>query len=56
MKIALCHLLLKYDWQFVPGKKPGRSFEIEANVLFNPSAELQIRRRKEEVDLSEMGS
>ncbi|KAK4493820.1 hypothetical protein PRZ48_015005 [Zasmidium cellare] len=56
MKIALCHLLLKYDWRFVPGKRPEQPFEIESNVLFNPSAELQVRRRKEEVDLSAMGS
>lgn len=56
MKIALCHLLLKYDWRFVPGQKPSPPFEIEANVLFNPSAELQVRRRKEEVDLSIVAS
>ena len=51
MKIALCHLLLKYDFRLVPGQSIKPSFEIESNVLFHPQAEWQFKRRQEEINV-----
>lgn len=52
MKIALCHLLLKYDWRLVPGEEIKQSMVFEGNYLFHPQTELQIKRRQEDIDLS----
>lgn len=53
VKIALAHLLLKYEWKLPEGSnfKPmpyGMSF------LPDPTATLLIRRRKEELDLESL--
>ncbi|KAI2479959.1 cytochrome P450 monooxygenase [Pyrenophora tritici-repentis] len=51
MKIALCHLLLKYDWEL------GEGTDLEARLLFsetealNKANKLRFRRRKEELGL-----
>ncbi|KAL6406725.1 p450 monooxygenase [Ilyonectria robusta] len=50
-KVALCHLLMKYDFKLAPGEKPkvsqfGFTFEADAAV------KVLIRRRKEEIELS----
>ncbi|KAI2463503.1 cytochrome P450 [Annulohypoxylon bovei var. microspora] len=51
VKVALCHLLLKYDWRFVPGvgRPAPRCFEGGNGV--DQAAEIQVRRRKTEIDL-----
>ncbi|KAI8627734.1 cytochrome P450 [Xylariaceae sp. FL1651] len=51
VKIALCHMLLKYDWRFVPGKgRPvSSSFELEDSI--STTGEMQYRRREAEIDL-----
>lgn len=51
MKIVLCHLLLKYEWRFVPGegRPPTQTFEAVNTV--NKDAKVQIRRRTPEIDL-----
>lgn len=51
VKIAMCHLILKYDWKLEGASRPppiahGMSYNT------NPTAKLLIRRRKEELDLS----
>lgn len=51
VKIALCHLLLKYDWKLPDSPVPqpvahGMAFSM------NPAAKLLIRRRTEELDFS----
>lgn len=51
VKIALCHLLLKYDWKLPDSPLPqpvahGMAFSM------NPAAKLLIRRRTEELDFS----
>lgn len=51
VKIAMCHLILKYDWKLPEGPRPvpvthGMSY------LTNPNTQLLFRRRKEELDLS----
>lgn len=52
MKIALCHLLLKYDWKLCDGETT-RPLNLQADqgYLTNPVAKIQMRRRKEEIDL-----
>ncbi|KAI1339931.1 cytochrome P450 [Xylariaceae sp. FL0016] len=54
VKIALCHLLLKYDWRFVPGRgRPApRTFEAVNGV--RDDAEIQCRRRRPEIDLDSL--
>ncbi|KAL7624096.1 hypothetical protein AAE478_005653 [Parahypoxylon ruwenzoriense] len=51
VKIALCHLLLKYEWRFVPdeGRPAARIFEAVNGV--DPKSKVQIRRRVAEFDL-----
>ncbi|KAI9155751.1 Cytochrome P467 monooxygenase [Paramyrothecium foliicola] len=55
VKIALCHLLLKYDWKLPDGPKPQ---PISSGMSFNtnPNAKLLIRRRKEEIDFNGLQS
>ncbi|GAP90671.1 putative trichothecene C-8 hydroxylase [Rosellinia necatrix] len=53
LKVLLCHLLLKYDISMVDGyvPKPAVSgFHVNAD----PGAQLCIRRRQEEIDLSDV--
>ena len=50
MKIALSHLLLKYDWELPEdGESPFWSFET--NTMAKPKCKVNMRRRKEEIDL-----
>jgi cytochrome P450 len=46
VKIVLCHMLLKYDWQFVPGKgRPiSSSFELEDSI--NTTGEIQYKEER----------
>ncbi|KAK1546156.1 cytochrome P450 [Colletotrichum paranaense] len=53
VKIALAHLLLKYDWKFPDGFKP-QTVPHGMVLLPDPSATLLIRRRKEELDLDSL--
>ncbi|PVH92420.1 cytochrome P450 monooxygenase-like protein [Periconia macrospinosa] len=53
IKLALCHLLLKYDWRLAPGTttEPLISGQF---MTVNPKSKLQYRRRKEEIDLESL--
>lgn len=50
IKVALCHLLLKYDWALVEGDEP-QIFKFESNNSMSPSSKVSLRRRKEEIDM-----
>ena len=50
IKVALCHLLLKYDFDFVDGKVP-EPIRFENSKSIDSKAEIKLRRRKEEIDL-----
>lgn len=53
VKIALCHLLLKYDWKLPPSHDP----KIVAAGMFlglEPHGRLSVRRRVEEIDLDSL--
>jgi cytochrome P450 len=51
IKTTLCHMLLKYEWRFPEGQSRPGSFQWETELLTNPKATLQIRRREEEMIL-----
>ncbi|KAI6484402.1 hypothetical protein MCOR14_007038 [Pyricularia oryzae] len=53
IKLALCHLLLKYDWK-LPEKAPPKPLIIGIDPLVDPEARLLFRRRKEEIDLDSL--
>jgi cytochrome P450 len=50
IKVALCHLLLKYDFDFVDGKVP-EPMRFENGNSVDSKAEISLRRRKEEMCL-----
>ncbi|KAH8768417.1 cytochrome P450 [Diaporthe sp. PMI_573] len=50
IKIALCHLLLKYEWKLPEGHDPS-ILSIGMSLVPEPSGKLLVRRRKEEIDL-----
>ncbi|KAJ4258884.1 hypothetical protein NW762_007971 [Fusarium torreyae] len=52
MKIALCHLLVKYDWKLCEGQSERpRNLQVDQGFLTDPSAKVMVRRRKEEIEL-----
>ncbi|OHW96070.1 cytochrome p450 [Colletotrichum incanum] len=53
VKIALAHLLLKYDWKLPAGFNP-QPMPYGMTFLPDPNATLLIRRRKEELDLDSL--
>jgi len=50
IKIALIHLLLKYDWKGI-GSRDQDFMRFEASVISSSTVKVSIRRRKEEVDI-----
>ncbi|KAK1991995.1 ent-kaurene oxidase [Colletotrichum falcatum] len=53
IKIALCHLILKYDWKIAEGSSPD-FLTIGFSLVVNPEAKVSFRRRKEEFDLDSL--
>ncbi|KAK6216113.1 Metallothionein expression activator [Pestalotiopsis sp. IQ-011] len=51
VKIALAHMLLKYDWRFVPGETRPAKMSFESSIGVSTSGKIQFRRRKEEINL-----
>lgn len=49
LKIALAHILMKYDWMFAPGHD-SRNIEIAQDIIPNPTAELMFRERQTGVE------
>ncbi|KAI3558777.1 ent-kaurene oxidase [Colletotrichum abscissum] len=54
VKVALCHLLLKYDWKLAPGS-PSEPVITGASMNVNPKAVVMVRRRVEEFDIDNLG-
>lgn len=50
VKLALCHLLLKYDWKPAPGTTTEPA-HFGTNPMVDPKAKLQYKRRTPEIDL-----
>ncbi|OTB03468.1 hypothetical protein M426DRAFT_321828 [Hypoxylon sp. CI-4A] len=54
LKILLCHLLLKYDWRFVPGEGRPKAGSFEGNNGVADDSKIQARRRRPEIDLDNL--
>ncbi|KAL1614587.1 hypothetical protein SLS54_009652 [Diplodia seriata] len=50
-KIALSHLLLKYDWKVADRSPDPKPFEFGLTLVANPKAVVSIRARKAEMEL-----
>ncbi|KIW16986.1 hypothetical protein PV08_04177 [Exophiala spinifera] len=50
IKIVLCHLLVKYDFRLAKGS-PTDSMAFGFSIVTPPTARIEVRRRKEEIDL-----
>ena len=50
-KIALSHLLLKYDWKIARVSAGTKPMEIGLVLAADPKAKISIRRRKAEIEL-----
>ncbi|QBZ61960.1 hypothetical protein PoMZ_10833 [Pyricularia oryzae] len=53
VKLALCHLLLKYDWKLPEGGS-AQPIMYGLDPMVNPGATVMFRRRKEELDLDSL--
>ena len=51
LKIALCHLLMKYEWRFIPGENRRPPLTLEATNCLQRNVKVQIRERQPEIDL-----
>ena len=51
IKLALCHLLMKYDWKLAPDSSL-KPMIAGANQNVDPAVRVMLKRRKEEIDLS----
>ncbi|TLS21078.1 uncharacterized protein PpBr36_10642, partial [Pyricularia pennisetigena] len=54
LKIALAHILLKYDWKLAPGSENIGPAAHGINFNLNPDIKLLVRRRKEELELDSL--
>lgn len=46
----LCHLLMKYEWQFKDNKKPEKTLAFSESTL-DPNAEIMYKSRVPEINL-----
>ncbi|KAI1843278.1 hypothetical protein JX266_010452, partial [Neoarthrinium moseri] len=51
LKIALAHMLLKYDWKLDESDTMPKFFDEEAAHMTNPKLKLKLRRRTEEIHI-----
>lgn len=54
IKIALCHLLLKYDWKLPEDSPELKPLIVGMGILPDPRARLLVRRRTPEIDLESL--
>ncbi|KAL9947740.1 hypothetical protein D7B24_002461 [Verticillium nonalfalfae] len=51
LKVALCFLLLRYDWQQDCDSDTAPTFQHGSEIMANPDFKISFRRRQEEVDI-----
>lgn len=51
IKVALCHILLKYDIKLPGGQCRPEPLEWETAYMLNPEVQVMMRRRQEEIPL-----
>ncbi|KAI0536033.1 cytochrome P450 [Xylaria digitata] len=54
IKIILCHMLMKYDWRFVPDQPEPEPRIFESMIAVRPDTQIQARRRKVEIDIDNL--
>lgn len=54
LKIALCHLLLKYDCELAPGASLVTLHLVGDLTNLDPRSKLRFTRRKEEIDIEHL--
>jgi cytochrome P450 len=54
LKLALCHLLLKYDWELSHGASVESVVFGGCSLGLNPMNKLKFRRREAELDLNSL--
>lgn len=54
IKIAMCFLLLKYEWEFCPEVGHVKPLRFEGVNSVDPKTVLRFRRRKEEICLESL--
>jgi len=54
IKIILCHILLKYDWRLVKDAPPPKVHVHGWMLVSDSTTHLEIRRRKEEIDIDNL--
>lgn len=55
-KIALCYLLLRYDWRLEDEAKRPKNLDMGLESVGDPWVKIQYRRRHEEVDLNNLAT
>lgn len=53
IKIALCHIILNYEWRLPDGFKP-QPLNIGMTYLADPNTRMLIRPRKAEIDMASL--
>lgn len=51
IKIALCHMLLKYEWKMSPSTTAPKIFANGIMLDSDPTVKIMLRRRRPEVEL-----
>jgi cytochrome P450 len=51
VKVALCFLLLRYEWKQESPQGMPATFEYGSEIIANPMMKIAFRRRKEELDI-----
>lgn len=51
LKIALMHLLIKYDWKLPDREERAENWELGVEVAVNPMARVAYKERRAEVEL-----
>lgn len=54
IKIALAHILLKYDWKLADGSEDPQNMCLGSNYMLPYGVKFQVRRRQEELDLESL--
>ncbi|KAH6616256.1 cytochrome P450 [Boeremia exigua] len=54
IKIALCHILTKYDWELLPGSNLEPFVQTGEQTCLDPGNMMRFRRRKEEIDFNSL--
>lgn len=55
LKIALCHLIMMYDWKLASTEKPAQPLNIGNTIMFDVRARILVKKRDEALPWCEKG-